>query len=47
MSSEKEIKFMKEMLMKCTEFDPLLTPNQYKVYVKHLEEAFREGIKNE
>lgn len=34
---EKNVKILQEIFMKCTEFKPLLTPEQYKVYTKHLE----------
>ena len=37
--SLRELEILQKMLFKATEFDPLLTPKQYKVYMKHLEEV--------
>ena len=41
----KDIEILKKMFMKCTEFKPSLTPEQYKVYVKHLEFIYHRLIK--
>ena len=46
--NKKQIKILQELLMRCTEFKPLLTPKQYKVYTKHLKFALvsnAEGVK--
>ena len=35
--AKKEVMIKQKLLMKCIEFNPILTPQQYKVYVKHIE----------
>jgi len=35
--SNKEIKIKQELFFKSDEFKPLLTKEQYKIYVKHIE----------
>lgn len=43
--SEEEM--LQHMFMKCTGFKPLLTPEQYTVYVEHIKESFALGGKLE